>query len=111
MSAFFADILIWFLLVAGIGFGVLAFFGLLIFPDIRSRRFTVSRAALISMSLLLGAVLVFGIYQYLAGSPGDPGLVVRTISVWMLLSLTTILISRHILILVKREESDTHARG
>jgi len=91
------DILIWFLLLVGIGFALLAFVGLLIFPDIRSRRFTGSRAALISTSIFAGAVIVFGLYRYPDGGADYLALVVRTIILWLILALTLILVSRIIL--------------
>jgi multicomponent Na+:H+ antiporter subunit G len=92
-----ADLLIWFLLIVAIGFALLAFVGLLIFPDIRSRRFTASRAALISTSLVTGAVIVFGLYRYPDGGADYLALVVRTIILWLILALTSILVSRKIL--------------
>lgn len=91
------DILIWFLLLVGIGFALLAFVGLLIFPDIRSRRFTASRAALISTCLFAGAAIVFGLYRYPDGGADYLALVIRTIILWLILTLTLILISRKIL--------------
>jgi len=91
------DLIIWFLLLVGIGFALLAFVGLLIFPDIRSRRFTASRAALISTSLVAGAVIVFGLYRYPDGGADYLALVVRTIILWFILALTSILVSRKIL--------------
>ncbi len=91
------DILIWFLLLVGIGFALLAFVGLLIFPDIRSRRFTASRAALISTSLFAGAALVFGLYRYPDGGADYLALVISTIILWLILALTLILVSRKVL--------------
>jgi len=92
-----ADLLIWFLLIVAIGFALLAFVGLLIFPDIRSRRFTASRAALISTSLVAGAAILFGLYRYPDGGADYLALVVRTIILWLILIITSVLVSRKML--------------
>lgn len=110
MSPFIIDLLVWILLFAGIGFGLLAFFGLLIFPDIRSRRFTATRSLLISISLLAGAVLVFGLYKYPDGGAEYPGLLIRTILLWVLLVITTLFVSRHISRQVSADEAVAHGR-
>lgn len=111
MSMFVVDVLIWILLFAGIGFGLLSFIGLLIFPDIRSRRFTAMRALLISMGLLACAVIVFGLYKY-AGTDGEyAGLLVRMILLMVLLAVTTLFISRYILRQIARKETDLHKGG
>jgi multicomponent Na+:H+ antiporter subunit G len=60
------DVLIWIFLATGAGFGALAFLGLLIFPDIRSRMFTATRAVLISVSAITVAGILFGINGFLA---------------------------------------------
>jgi len=59
------DVLIWIFLATGAGFGALAFLGLLIFPDIRSRMFTATRAVLISVSAITMAGILFGINGFL----------------------------------------------
>lgn len=59
------DLLIWLCLAIGVCFGGLGFFGLLIFPDIRSRMFTAVRASLIGISAITVAVILFGINGYL----------------------------------------------
>ncbi|MDD5144170.1 monovalent cation/H(+) antiporter subunit G [Methanoregula sp.] len=64
MSSFLFDIAIWLLLFGAFVFGVLGFFGLLIFPDIRSRMFTASRASLIAAGLVVVSVLLYGINAY-----------------------------------------------
>ena len=60
------DVLIWILLAIGTGFGALAFLGLLIFPDIRSRMFTATRAIMISVSAITLAGILFGINGFMA---------------------------------------------
>jgi multisubunit Na+/H+ antiporter MnhG subunit len=98
MSILAADILIWILLAGGVGFGVLGFVGLLIFPDIKSRMFTASRATLISVSLVTLAVIIFGISGFL-GSGGDlyAALVIHTIFLFGVLTIANIFIYRIIL--------------
>jgi multisubunit Na+/H+ antiporter MnhG subunit len=98
MSSPVADILIWVLLAAGVGFGILGFVGLLIFPEIRSRMFTASRATLISISLVSLAVIVFGINGFLGGG-GDQyaALVIHTIFLLGVCTISNVFISRIIL--------------
>ncbi|PKG32470.1 monovalent cation/H(+) antiporter subunit G [Methanoregula sp.] len=64
MSSFVFDSAIWILLFGSFVFGVLGFFGLLIFPDIRSRMFTASRASLIAAGLVIVSVFLYGINAY-----------------------------------------------
>jgi multisubunit Na+/H+ antiporter MnhG subunit len=66
----YADLAIWLLLALGVGFGLLGFFGLLIFPDIRSRHFTASRATLIAASVVLLSAIIFSLAAF-AGGRGD----------------------------------------
>lgn len=69
MSSFLVDIAIWILLFGAFVFGVLGFFGLLIFPDIRSRMFTALRASLIAAGLVIASVFLYGINVY--GETGE----------------------------------------
>ena len=104
MSPGLVDLLIWILLFAGIGFGLLAFVGMLIFPDIRSRRFTASRAVLISLTLVTGAAIVFGFYRYPGGGADYLALVIRAFVLWLLLTITAVLVSRSIMARVSAEQ-------
>lgn len=70
MSNLISDILIYLLLLAGIGFGGISLMGLLIFPDIRSRMYTALRAGLISIGALICAAVVYAI-TLLPGNSGD----------------------------------------
>lgn len=98
MSSFFADILIWILLAAGTGFGLLGFVGLLIFPDIRSRMFTASRATLISVTMVILAVIIFGINGFIEHN-GDlyTALVIHTLFLFGILVIANVIISRILL--------------
>ncbi len=71
MTSLVADILIYLLLVAGVGFGGIALMGLLIFPDLHSRLFTALRASMICGGSVLGAAIVYGIFRFV-NSGGDP---------------------------------------
>jgi len=98
MSVLAADILIWILLAAGVGFGVLGFAGLLIFPEIKSRMFTASRATLIGVSLVTLAAIVFGISGFLGGG-GDlyAALVIHAIFLFGVLAIASVFIYRIVL--------------
>jgi hypothetical protein len=71
MSELVSDILIYLLLLAGVGFGGISLMGLLIFPDIRSRMYTALRAGLISIGAVLGAAIVYAVTAVASGS-GEP---------------------------------------
>ncbi len=98
MSQFILDMLIWILLAAGTGFGVLGFFGLLIFPDIRSRLFTASRATLIGMSLVTISAIAFAVNGFYEGR-GDRYAIfaIHTIFLFGILVIGNVLISRILL--------------
>jgi multisubunit Na+/H+ antiporter MnhG subunit len=61
MSSFFADLCIWALLLIGAGFGGISIVGLLLFPDTSSRMFTAFRAAMIALSAVVLAVIIYGL--------------------------------------------------
>ncbi|MFA6226300.1 MAG: monovalent cation/H(+) antiporter subunit G [Methanoregula sp.] len=71
MSSLVIDLIIWILLVVGVGFGLIGLIGLLIFPDTRSRMYTAVRATMISISSVGLAVITYGLYtlQTSGGSP------------------------------------------
>jgi len=89
------DILIWLFLFIGVGFGALAFFGLLIFPDIRSRMFTATRASLISVSAVSVAVVLFGINGFLvAGGSQYVTLIIHTLFFYGMVVVASVSIAR-----------------
>jgi multisubunit Na+/H+ antiporter MnhG subunit len=55
------DAIIFILLVLSIGFGAIGVIGLLLFPDIRSQMHTAFRAAMISISTMIFAVILFAL--------------------------------------------------
>jgi multicomponent Na+:H+ antiporter subunit G len=77
---------------------MLGYVGLLIFPDVKSRMFTASRATLISVSLVTLAVIIFGISGFL-GSGGDlyAALVIHAIFLFGMLAIANAFIYRIIL--------------
>jgi multisubunit Na+/H+ antiporter MnhG subunit len=98
MMPIFWDILIWVFLAIGVGFGVLGFFGLLIFPDIRSRMFTAIRAILISVSAIAVAVIIFGINGFLVtGGSQYATLIIHTLFFYGVVVVANISIARIIL--------------
>lgn len=64
MNALIVDVILYILLLAGVGFGAIGIIGLLIFPDIRSRMFTGVRATLISCGLITLAGIVYALFAY-----------------------------------------------
>ena len=92
-----ADILIWLLLAVGIGFGALGLFGLVIFPDIRSRMYTAVRATLIGFSSITAAAVIYAVTRYLATNGSQYfifGLTV--IFLYAIIVIGTVILSREI---------------
>ncbi len=63
MSSVLVDIIIYVLIVIGVGFGGIGVIGLLLFPDIRSRMFTGTRATLISCCAIFLAGIIFSLFS------------------------------------------------
>ena len=61
MSSLIIDLIIWILLIAGVGFGLISLIGLLLFPDTRSRMYTAIRASLIGIGATGIAVFIYGL--------------------------------------------------
>jgi multisubunit Na+/H+ antiporter MnhG subunit len=70
MSDLFLDSLITILLVISVGFGGIGVIGLLLFPDIRSRMFTATRATIIGFGTITLAVIMYALYT-LQSDGGD----------------------------------------
>ena len=64
------DAVIFILLVISVGFGAIGVIGLFLFPDIRSRTYTVIRATVISFSAILLSVIIYALYTFIS-SGGD----------------------------------------
>jgi multisubunit Na+/H+ antiporter MnhG subunit len=70
MSELVADIIIYLLMLTGVGFGGIALMGLLIFPDIHSRMYTALRASLICVGAMVCSAVVYAI-TLLSANGGD----------------------------------------
>jgi multisubunit Na+/H+ antiporter MnhG subunit len=66
MSSPFMDSIIFLLLVISVGFGGISVIGLLLFPDIRSRMYTATRASLISISAITLSVILYAFFELLS---------------------------------------------
>ena len=89
------DLLIWILLALGVAFGALGFFGLLIFPDIRSRMFTAIRATLISVTAFALAVILYGINGFLiTGGSQYVTLIIHTLFLYGVVVIADVSIAR-----------------
>jgi multicomponent Na+:H+ antiporter subunit G len=88
-----ADILIWLLLAAGVGFGALGLFGLVIFPDIRSRMYTAVRATLIGVTSITVSVLLYAGSLYLETGEGQYAtLALEVVFLYAILVIGTVLL-------------------
>jgi len=98
MSSLVIDLVIWALLFAGVGFGLIGLIGLLLFPDTRSRMYTAVRACLISIGATGLAVIVFGLYA-LQTSGGNQyvTLILHTLVLVLVVAAGNYLVSRSIL--------------
>ena len=98
MSSLFADIAIWLLLFAGVGFAGIGLIGLLLFPDIRSRRYTAVRATLIGFSATALAVILYCLYELnLSGDSQYTVLLALTVLLAGTVSAGNMAVSREIL--------------
>lgn len=67
MSSLFIDSIIFLLLVVSAGFGGISVIGLLLFPDIRSRMYSATRASIICISAITASVLTYAIFILISG--------------------------------------------
>jgi multisubunit Na+/H+ antiporter MnhG subunit len=73
MSSLFIDSIIILLLVLSVGFGGVGVIGLLLFPDIRSRMYTSTRASLISVSAIIVSVITYSLFLLISGGGSQYG--------------------------------------
>jgi hypothetical protein len=108
MSELVSDILIFLLLLAGIGFGGISLMGLLIFPDIRSRMYTALRASLLCIAAVLGAAVIYAI-TWLAGHGGEnySTFLIHVIFLGGVMAIAVMIINRQVL----EETTDMVYRG
>ncbi|MEN6442958.1 MAG: hypothetical protein WC391_05485 [Methanoregula sp.] len=67
MSSLVLDIVLYVLIIVSAGFAGTSVIGLLLFPDIRSRQFTGTRASMLSFGAITLAGLSFGLYAFSIG--------------------------------------------
>ena len=105
------DPLIYILLILSVGFGGIGVIGLLLFPDIRSRMYTATRATVISISAMLFAVIFYAFFMFTDGG-GDQyvTLMVHTLILLGIVIVANVLIQRTILGR-RRPESSCHVSG
>ncbi|PKL70822.1 MAG: hypothetical protein CVV30_05625 [Methanomicrobiales archaeon HGW-Methanomicrobiales-1] len=114
MSSLIIDLIIWALLFAGVGFGLIGLIGLLLFPDTRSRMYTAVRSCLISIGATGLAVIVYGL-NALQTSGGNQyaTLVVHALVLVLVVAAGNYLVSRSILEKIRlytgNPEVKTHA--
>jgi multisubunit Na+/H+ antiporter MnhG subunit len=63
MSSLLLDSIIFLLLVISVGFGGISVIGLLLFPDIRSRMYTATRASLIGVCAMSLSVILYALFE------------------------------------------------
>ena len=71
MTDILIDAAMFVLLALSVGFAGIGVIGLLVFPEIRSRMYTATRAPVISIIAMTGAVIVYALSMILSGG-GDP---------------------------------------
>jgi multicomponent Na+:H+ antiporter subunit G len=76
MSSLIIDSIIFLLLAISIGFGGISVIGLLLFPDIRSRMHTATRASLISVSAITVSVITYALFILNSGGGNQYGTLV-----------------------------------
>jgi multicomponent Na+:H+ antiporter subunit G len=85
MSSLFIDSLLFLLLVLSIGFGGIGVIGLLLFPDIRSRMYTATRASLISASAITVSMILYSLFILSSGGGSQYGtLILHTLVLLMI---------------------------
>jgi multisubunit Na+/H+ antiporter MnhG subunit len=93
MTSLFIDAGILILLVLTVGFGGIGIIGLLVFPDIRSRMYTATRAPVIGMSSMMLAGILYALSTFL--DSGGDGYLILIVDIVVLLG---IIITANILI-------------
>ena len=98
MSPLVIDLVLWALLLIGVGFGLIGLIGLLLFPDTRSRMYTAVRATMISAGSVGLAALIYGL-NAMQTFGGDQylTLILHTVLLLILVGLGNTVISRLIL--------------
>jgi len=98
MSSLVIDLIIWILLIVGVGFGLISLIGLLLFPDTRSRMYTAIRTSLIGIGATGIAVFIYGL-NALQTSGGNQyfTLLMHTVLMVLVVAMGNYVVSRTIL--------------
>jgi len=97
MSAQVIDGIIWLFLFIGVMFCGISIIGLLLFPDIRSRQYTASRASLIGSGAIVSAVIVFGLFRNFTSFGHQYGnLIILTLGLFVVILAGNLILSRMI---------------
>jgi len=88
MTIPFIDAAIVILLVISVGFGGIGMIGLLVFPDIRSRMYTATRAPVISIGAMVLAVILYAFARFLDG--GEEQYITLILHILILLSIVIV---------------------
>jgi multisubunit Na+/H+ antiporter MnhG subunit len=106
MSSPVMDSIIFLLLVISVGFGGISVIGLLLFPDIRSRMYTATRASLISVSAITLSVILYALFELLSmGGPQYTTLVLHTLVLIIVVTGANVMMFRIISDHVKTKKS------
>lgn len=104
MSNFVLDIVLFVLLIASVGFAGIGVIGLLLFPDIRSRQYTGTRASLISVGAITLAGILFGLYVLsIGGGKQYSDFIIFSIVLLVLLVILNVIAAR----VIQRKSVDT----
>ena len=103
MTDLVIDAAMFILLSLSVVFAGIGVIGLLVFPEIRSRMYTATRAPVISISAMTGAVIVYALSMILSGG-GDPYLVliIHVLVLLFIIAGANVLLYRIIMRRIKR---------
>jgi multisubunit Na+/H+ antiporter MnhG subunit len=105
MTSFFIDAGIFLLLAISVGFAGIGIIGLLVFPDIRSRMYTATRATVIGMCSMMLAGLLYAVTTFSAGGGESYLLLFDIVILLLIIIVANGMIYRLILKRIKTAES------
>jgi multisubunit Na+/H+ antiporter MnhG subunit len=106
MSSLLLDSIIFLLLVISVGFGGISVIGLLLFPDIRSRMYTATRASLIGVCAMSLSVILYALFELFSdGSNQYTALILHTLVLIIIVAGANVIMYRIISDHVKTQKS------
>ncbi len=100
------DSIIFLLLIVSVGFGGISVIGLLLFPDIRSRMYTATRASLISAGAITLSVIFYALFKLNSGDgPQYTNLILHTLILIIVVVGANVLMYRMISEYVKTQKA------